>query len=38
MDEYIREEVLQLEGKESEELGSLASECASRVNNILIHI
>lgn len=37
MDEYVREEVLLLEGKESEALDSLASECASRVHNILVH-
>ena len=37
MDEYVREEVLLLEGKESEALDSLTSECASRVHNILVH-
>ena len=37
MDEYIREEVLHLQDKESSDLEVLTSECAARVNNTLIH-
>ena len=37
MDEYIREEVLLLKGKEYTALEKLTGECASRVYNILRH-
>lgn len=37
MDEYIREEVLQLDGTKSIALERLVGECASRVNNLLMH-
>ena len=37
MDEYIREEVLQLDAVRSTALERLVAECASRVNNLLIH-
>lgn len=36
MDEYIREDVLMLRGKESDELEKVVSECATRVNYDLI--
>ena len=37
MDEYIREEVLRLRGKDYDALEKLVGECASRVNNALMH-
>ena len=37
LDEYVREEVLQLKGADYEALERLVGECASRVNNALQH-
>lgn len=37
MDEYIREEVLRLRGTSYDALEKLVGECASRVNNALMH-
>ena len=37
MDEYIRQEVLLLEGKDYDAIEKLVGECASRVNNALRH-
>ena len=37
MDEYIREEVLRLKGADYDGLEKLVGECASRVNNALMH-
>ena len=37
MDEYVREEVLRLRGTDYDALEKLAGECASRVNNALMH-
>ena len=37
MDEYIREEVLQLTGVDYTALEKLVGECASRVYNALMH-
>lgn len=37
MDEYVREEVLLLEGDDYDVLEKLVGECASRVHNALLH-
>ena len=37
MDEYVREEVLRLRGDDYDALEKLVGECASRVNNALMH-
>ena len=37
MDEYVREEVLRLRGTDYDALEKLVGECASRVNNALMH-
>lgn len=37
MDEYIRQEVLGLQGTEYDALERLVAECASRTNNLLMH-
>lgn len=37
MDEYVREEVLLLEGDDYDALEKLVGECASRVHNALLH-
>lgn len=37
MDEYVREEVLLLEGDDYDTLEKLVGECASRVHNALLH-
>lgn len=37
MDEYVREEVLLLEGDDYDALEKLVGECASRVHNTLLH-
>lgn len=37
MDEYIREEILLLKGDDYKQLENLVGECASRVQNALVH-
>ncbi len=37
MDEYVRQEVLGLEGKAYDDMEKLVGECASRINNMLHH-
>lgn len=37
MDEYVREDLLGLKGKEYDEMEKLVGECASRTNNTLRH-